>query len=250
MLLGALEDAADPEQAARLLSTLFARTATPGLYARMLAADSWAARRVASLFGSSAFLGEAVAFHPELADRLLFARGIPDPARAKGAVDVELATLRADDTIDADAFVGALRRAKGQVLVEVGLADLAGEMTTRDCTLTLSALADAALEKALAFAERERAGPASLAVIAVGKLGGLEIGYGSDLDLFFVYGDGDEADESFERSVRLAQRVLRLVSAPHGDGPGYEARHASAARPGTTACSSWPKKALRPRTTA
>jgi glutamate-ammonia-ligase adenylyltransferase len=53
----------------------------------------------------------------------------------------------------------------------------------------------------------------------MGKLGGREIGYGSDLDIFFVY-SGNEDDA--ERYVRAAQRVLRLVSMPHGDGPGYE----------------------------
>ena len=54
----------------------------------------------------------------------------------------------------------------------------------------------------------------------MGKLGGREIGYGSDLDLFFVYDDANHEEQ--DRYVRVAQRVMRLVSAPHGDGPGYE----------------------------
>ena len=226
VLLGALVDAADPEQAARLLSTFFARVATPSVYARMLAGDPWATRRMATLFGASAFLGEAVAFHPELADGVLFNRGVPDPTSARRAVENELAALPTDDARDPDAFVGALRRAKGQVLIEVGLADLAGEIEMRDCTLTLSALADATLERAAAFVDAERGGDGrGLAVIAMGKLGGKEIGYGSDLDLFFVYRDATsdaEADDPFERSVRQAQRVLRVLSSPHGEGPGYE----------------------------
>jgi glutamate-ammonia-ligase adenylyltransferase len=228
-LLDALAGAADPEQAARLMSTFFARTATPSVYARTLAADAGhgAARRMANLFGASAFLGEAIAFHPELADGVLFVRAIPDAVRARGAVRAELATLTADESRDPDAFVGALRRAKGQILIEVGLADLAGDLTTRDCTVTLSALADAILEDATGFVERERGGDGSaggLAVIAMGKLGGREIGYGSDLDLFFVYSEqpGARDDEPFERAVRHAQRVLRLLSAPHGEGPGYD----------------------------
>jgi len=227
VLLGALSDAADPEQAARLLATFFARVPTPSVYARALAADPWATRRMASLFGASAFLGEAVVFHPELADGVLFHRGVPDAARARGAVEVELATLSEADARDPDAFVGAERRAKGQVLMEVGLADLAGEIDTRECTLVLSALADAILEKAVAFAQAERGqGASGLAVIAMGKLGGKEIGYGSDLDLFFVYRDGDpdgkEGGDAFERAVHHAQRALRLLSIPHGEGPGYE----------------------------
>src|SRR6185295_673067 len=58
-----------------------------------------------------------------------------------------------------------------------------------------------------------------LLVVAMGKLGGREIGYGSDLDIFFVY-DADE--EEGEKYIRAAQRVLRLVSMPHGAGAGYE----------------------------
>jgi glutamate-ammonia-ligase adenylyltransferase len=221
LLLEALSESADPEQAARLLSTFFLRVPVPSVYARILASDTWGARRIATLFGASAFLGEAVAFHPELADGVLFQRGIPDPGRARGAVKAEIATLSQDEARDPDAFVGALRRAKGQMLMEVGLADLAGELDTRECTLTLSAVADSILEEATAFVGREHgAGSVSLAVIAMGKLGGREIGYGSDLDLFFVY--REEGEDSFERAVKQAQRVLRLLSTPHGDGPGYE----------------------------
>ena len=220
-VLEALAESADPEQAARLLSTFLARVPTPSVYARTFASDPWAMRRMVSLFGASVFLGEAVAFHPELADGVLFQRGVPDPLRARSAVKTELAALRPEDAVDPDAFVGAVRRAKGQVLTLVGLADLAGELETRECTLTLSALADAVLEEAQAFVERERPGAhGGLAVIAMGKLGGREIGYGSDLDLFFVFREGSE--DAFERAVRQAQRVLRILSAPHGDGSGYD----------------------------
>jgi glutamate-ammonia-ligase adenylyltransferase len=60
-----------------------------------------------------------------------------------------------------------------------------------------------------------------LALIAMGKLGGREIGYGSDLDLLFVF-ESPGKDDSHERFARVAQRILRLVGAPHGEGPGYE----------------------------
>ena len=225
VLVEALSDAADPEQAARLMATFFARLGTPSVYARALAEDPRAARALVALFGASAFLGASMVGHPELADRLLFGRGAPSPESARRAIDEELATLGEDAIIDVEDFVGALRRAKGRVTMEVGLADLAGELTTRGCTLVLSALADATLDRATRFAlasiRSKRQG--ALAVIAMGKLGGCEIGYGSDLDLFFVYeaaaGDGDDAAEDF---VRTAQRGMRLVGAPSGDGPGYE----------------------------
>jgi glutamate-ammonia-ligase adenylyltransferase len=226
VLVEALSDAADPEQAARLMATFFARLGTPSVYARALAADPRATRALVGLFGASAFLGASMVGHPELADRLLFGRGAPTPESARRAIDEELAPLGLD--VDVEDFVGALRRAKGRVTMEVGLADLAGELTTRACTLVLSALADATLDRATRFALESpgsrRVG--GLAVVAMGKLGGCEIGYGSDLDLFFVY-DGasaelGEEDEAAEAFVRSAQRVMRLVSTPSGDGPGYE----------------------------
>ena len=68
-----------------------------------------------------------------------------------------------------------------------GTGTLAGELRSRDATLVLSALADATLEHATTRALHERGLSGGLAVIAMGKLGGREIGYGSDLDLLFVY---------------------------------------------------------------
>jgi glutamate-ammonia-ligase adenylyltransferase len=220
-LVDALAEAADPEQSTRLLAAFFSRLTTPGLYVRALADEPRMVRALASLLGASVFLGEALVGHPDLADRVLYARGVPVPEVARAQVDEEVAAL-GDEARDVDAFVGALRRAKRRVTFEVGLADLAGELTTREATHALTALADAMLEQACRFAmqEQERVDARGLALVAMGKLGGREIGYGSDLDLLFVYEDAD--DDAPERFARIAQRVLRLLGAPHGEGPGYD----------------------------
>jgi [glutamine synthetase] adenylyltransferase / [glutamine synthetase]-adenylyl-L-tyrosine phosphorylase len=217
-LVRSLADAADPEQAARFMARFFARLSTPSVYARALSEGPERVQRMANLFGASAFLGEVLVGHPELADRILFGRGLPGAVGAVPAVDEELSALSSDESKDPEAFVGALRRAKRGLLLEVGLADLAEDIGSRECRLTLSALADATIDHATRFAMRERGhDDLPLAVVAMGKLGGREIGYGSDLDLVFVYDDEDG-----EPYVRIAQRVLRLVGAPHGEGPGYE----------------------------
>jgi glutamate-ammonia-ligase adenylyltransferase len=221
LLVDALAEAADPEQATRLLAAFFARLITPGLYVRALADDPRMARALASLLGASVFLGQSLVAHPELADRVLYARGVPSPEFARAEVDEELASL-GEEARDVDAFVGALRRAKRRVTFEVGLADLAGELSTREVAHVLTALADATLEHACRFAMQERQLDVGrgLVVVAMGKLGGREIGYGSDLDVLFVY--EDPADDAAERFARIAQRVLRLLGTPHGEGPGYE----------------------------
>lgn len=227
-LLEALADAADPEQATRLLAAFFTRLQTPGVYARAMADDRQVVRKLVGLFGASAFLGESLVFHPELVESVLFAKGLPTPDRARRHVKDEIAeaTQRAsehDDRDPDDVFVGALRHAKSRIMMEVGLAELSGELVTREATMVLSAVADATLEHATRYALAEKGLEGGLSVVAMGKLGGSEIGYGSDLDIFFLYEPGDDEDGSrSERYIRAAQRVLRLVSAPHGDGPGYE----------------------------
>jgi glutamate-ammonia-ligase adenylyltransferase len=223
-LLEALADAADPEQAARLLGSFFSRLSTPSVYARAMAEDLHLLRRLVGMFGASSFLGEAIVYRPELAESVLFARVTPTPDVARKDVDNEVAQAAPgpDGEVDTEAFVGALRRAKARVTMEVGLAELSGELRTRDATLVLSALADATMEHATRRALAERKLASGLAVIAMGKLGGREIGYGSDLDVFFVYDAAEEDDGLAEKYVRAAQRVLSLVSTPHGDGPGYE----------------------------
>ncbi len=227
-LLEALADAADPEQATRLLAAFFTRLATPSVYARAMADDKQVVRKLVGLFGASAFLGESLVFHPELVESVLFAKGPPTPDRARRHVEDEIAdaTIRANEHEDrdpADVFVGALRHANSRIMMEVGLAELSGELLTREATTVLSALADATLEHATRYALAEKGLTGGLTVVAMGKLGGRAIGYGSDLDIFFLYDPGEDEDGSLsERYVRAAQRVLRLVSAPHGDGPGYE----------------------------
>jgi glutamate-ammonia-ligase adenylyltransferase len=118
-------------------------------------------------------------------------------------------------------LVRGLRVAKQRLMVEVATADLAGTIGTRDATRLLAALADEELQRAVDHVVGQRGG---LAVVAMGKLGGREIGYGSDLDVVFVY-DPDRApdpDEAGAFYARAAGRVIRLISEPHVAGPGYE----------------------------
>ena len=163
-------------------------------------------------------VGSSLVAHPELADSILFAHGTPTEETATRAVADEIAVADPDDV---ESFVGALRRAKRRVTMEVGVCDLAGEIDFREVSKILSALADAEIRAALGYALAERKKePPKMAVLALGKLGGREIGYGSDLDIVFLHEEGD--DEKSETAVRVAQRVLRLLDAPHGEGAGYE----------------------------
>jgi glutamate-ammonia-ligase adenylyltransferase len=215
----------DPEQAARFLRALLARFPSPQPYVVALANDRLALRRLVTALASSAFIGETIEVRPELADIILFGAGaISDPS---AAVDVEIGGQLqqlppgAEAEERRDALVRGLRVAKQRVMIEVATADLAGTIGTREATRVLSALADDILQRAV---EHELGEQSGLAVIAMGKLGGREIGYGSDLDVVFVYDPerAPDADEAAAFFARAAGRVIRLISEPDAGGPGYE----------------------------
>lgn len=225
-VLGAVLDAAAPEQAARYLRAFFARFSQPGVYTRLLGEDRRAALRLVEAFGASVFIGDALTLHPELADALLFTRRTPGPEDARAGVAAAITEARVVEEEPEEALVAALRRAKAKVTIEVGLADLASVIDVRETTRVLSSLADASLEAATRFALGTAEGEPvrGLAVLAMGKLGGREIGYGSDLDVLFLF-DPAAAPPDRDPSTffsRAARRIIRLISTSHAAGPGYE----------------------------
>lgn len=225
-VLDAILESPDPEQAARHLRSFFGHLSSPGPYISVLADDPRMPHIWASVLGASDFVGEAITARPDLADAILFAGGpIID---AVGAVAAELEAFERTTNADVDAyekrdrFVSALRRARRRVMLEVAVADLAGGVGTRDATRVLAGLADEIIDRTVSF--EMQGNPSGLAVIAVGKLGGCDIGYGSDLDVLFVYDPAAApADcDAAEYFIRRAQHVLRLLSEPNPTGPGYE----------------------------
>ena len=219
-MLDAIADAADPEQAARYLRMFFARVRQPGVYVKLLGDDPRAAARLVAALGASAFVGEAVAHTPELGDLVLSSRGGIRPSFAREEVAAQLALAQPSGEHD-EPVVAALRRAKARITVEVALADLAEEIGTREATLTLSALADASLEAAVRHTLGDAEG---LTILALGKLGGRDLGYGSDLDVIFLFDParapaGRDPQEHFAREAR---RIIRLITISHPAGLGYE----------------------------
>ena len=97
--------------------------------------------------------------------------------------------------------------------------DFAGACDFEEVSRLLSALAEAIVRRALGVASRSLRGPApELGVVAMGKLGGREFTYHSDLDLIFLYGGGVEAVPG---ASRMVQRLISYVSTMTGAGFAY-----------------------------
>jgi glutamate-ammonia-ligase adenylyltransferase len=230
-LLEEIEATADPARALRFTADFFARLR--GWDYQGLLEERGALRRFVSLFGTSDALASAVVGHPEDLDVLLQSGA---PALAEIAALHRAISL--DPLPEPEALVAAARAIKRQLTLRIGLSWNSGELALGEALVLLSALAREQTALALAFSEREHfarfgtparqdGGAASLVVVALGKLGTGELGWGSDLDLVFLYDEGGETAgprpiEHRELFTRVAQRTLRLLAQPDVEGPGYE----------------------------
>ncbi|OMT67064.1 bifunctional [glutamate--ammonia ligase]-adenylyl-L-tyrosine phosphorylase/[glutamate--ammonia-ligase] adenylyltransferase [Burkholderia pseudomallei] len=183
----------------------------------------------------SHYLARAAAARPALAERIA-ARAAAPVTRA--ALDARLDELLAQggQPPSEDALKKALRQLRGEAFGAVAERDLAGRADVAEVTGTMTDLAEAAIQRALALlaAELEAQygeprGPSgerlALGVVGMGKLGGRELNVSSDIDLIFVYeDDGETAGGArgpisvHEFFTRLGRRLIGVLSEATADG--------------------------------
>ena len=153
----------------------------------------------------------------ELADeRLLHSRF--DATEYIGDLEARHQAWERSGQADEESLLDTLRRAHHAEVFRTLVRDVEGHITVEQSADDLSALADATLDCALRWAwlhlkQRHRPEP-RFAVIAYGKLGGKELGYGGDLDVVFLYDDDDErASEAYGAFVRKFIGWLTLPTA-------------------------------------
>ncbi|PTT79026.1 bifunctional [glutamate--ammonia ligase]-adenylyl-L-tyrosine phosphorylase/[glutamate--ammonia-ligase] adenylyltransferase [Pelomonas sp. HMWF004] len=153
----------------------------------------------------------------ELADPLLLQARFDREAFIADLRDREQGWARSGEA-DEEALLDTLRRAHHAEVFRTLVRDVEGCITVEQVADDLSLLADAVLQIAISWAwarfkQRHREQP-RLAVIAYGKLGGKELGYGGDLDVVFVFDDVDEnAAEIYGAFVRRLITWLTLRTA-------------------------------------
>jgi [glutamine synthetase] adenylyltransferase / [glutamine synthetase]-adenylyl-L-tyrosine phosphorylase len=186
-----------------------------------------------AVFAASRFVEEAANREPDLLPGLAASGALARP-RAPGEIgELASAIVAADEA----GFMDALRRLRRHELVRIAWRDLTGAATLGETLAETSALADAAIATALAFANRALAprygqprsasGEAQeLLVIGMGKLGGGELNFSSDVDLVFLFPepgetDGARAVTNEEYFTRLGQLLIRLLDARTSEGFVY-----------------------------
>ena len=232
-LLHAATRSPQPDAALRrvlgLLQSILRRTS----YLALLDEQPSALNRLVNVLARSALLSERLVAFPLLLDELLDTRVAGPMPEAQEMQDACAAALAIDDP---EAALRALNEVRLALSFRMALAFHDGRQRAVDCTLQLAQLADAVvvtvLEMAradLVHAHGEVAG-GRFGIIGYGSLGGEELGFGSDLDLVFLYdhpGDIEESDgkrplESGRWFARLAQKVMALLAAVTAAGRLYD----------------------------
>ena len=231
-LLQAAALSSQPDASLRRLLPLLHMLLKRASYLALLDEQPAALQRLVDALARSALLGERLAAHPLLLDELLDRRvagGLPD----RDAIQAEcMAALREGD---AEASLHALNEVRQALSFRIALALLDARCDAQDCAQRLAWLADAVVACVLRIATDEMHAAhggiidARFAVLGYGSLGGEELGFGSDLDLVFLYdaagdaiSDGARAMDAPRWFARLGQKIVALLGAGTGAGRLFE----------------------------
>ncbi|WP_280758981.1 bifunctional [glutamine synthetase] adenylyltransferase/[glutamine synthetase]-adenylyl-L-tyrosine phosphorylase [Prescottella agglutinans] len=226
-LLEWLGDTPDPDAGLLAYRRLSDALVDATWFLRLLRDEAAVAQRLMTVLGSSAYIPDLLIKAPDVIR--LFADGpsgprLLEPQPQDVARGILSSSARYVDPVRA---VGAARSLRRYELARVASADILGMLDVPQVCRALSSVWAAVLNAALAAviraseAESGEPAPATFAVIGMGRLGGGELGYGSDADVLFVCDPRDGVDET--RAVKWANligdRVRTLLGAPSTDPP-------------------------------
>jgi len=222
VMLGWFADGPDPD--AGLLGfrqVSDALGATPW-YLRLLRDESLAAERLAFVMSASRYATDLLLRAPESV-RMLADDDELRPRTLEALESEALALVqRQDDAVTAVAAVRGLRRRE---LFRIAVADLLGVISVGEVGPALSNVAVATVQAALLAARRtvvaENAELTELSVVTMGRFGGRELGFASDLDVMFVHDPKPGADDTAagRQAMAIAEELRRLLMSPSSDPP-------------------------------
>ncbi len=232
-LLGAVGRSHEPDATLARIATLVESIARRSVYFSLLVENPMALTQLVKLCGASAWIANWITQHPILLDELIDPASLyalPDPAPMRAELRARLAACPADLELQME----VLREFHHGHVLRVAAADIGAGLKEEEVSVQLAQIADCVLAETLLLAEAdligrhgrpgcpdgERPDGPGFAIIAYGKLGSRELGYGSDLDMVFLY-DGCRGEGTTEgvRPVanevfftRLGQRLIHIVT--------------------------------------
>jgi len=214
------------------------------VYVALLIEQPQARRQLVRLVHGSPWIAQLLTQHPILLDELIDPETLYAPPD-KAELSRELGELLAKCPDDEERSLDELRRFKQLATLRVAAADVVGALpvmrVSDQLTWIAEVILEAVYERTRAQVERRHGRPRALdasgepftpglAIIGYGKLGGIELGYGSDLDLVFLHDSTDreavtDGVKSIDNSLffaRLAQKIIHTLSIRTPAGVLYE----------------------------
>lgn len=229
----------DPDMALANLERFLCAIGPRSSFYALLAENRQILKLLVSLFGMSQFLSKIFISHPELLDSMV-ARTSASYFKERHEMAAELASLLCE-AADFEERLDALRRYRHEEFLRVGMNDIYGKLGQSEIATQLTWLADVCLAAAHEMAEAElarfgrptcldldgRQREANLAIIGLGKMGGLELQYHSDLDIIYVYDrqgttDGARQITNHEYFAKLGQKIISILTTQTREGHVYK----------------------------
>ena len=240
-VIATLQDVSNPDDTLQRLLTLFSAVAGRNVYLALLAENPVALAQLIKLSSSSPWIGDYLALYPILFDELLDAHSLYEPlCKADLLLQLDF-TLQRVDCDDLEALMIALRQFKQVNVLRIAAADIMDVIPLMVVSDYLTYLAESIVETVLkhawkALVEKHGYPPecddenTRFAILGFGKFGGIELGYGSDLDMVFLYDcadinaltNGEKPIPSSQFYVRLGQKIRHILDTKLLAGELYE----------------------------
>ncbi|MCU7914678.1 MAG: bifunctional [glutamate--ammonia ligase]-adenylyl-L-tyrosine phosphorylase/[glutamate--ammonia-ligase] adenylyltransferase [Candidatus Thiodiazotropha sp. (ex Gloverina cf. vestifex)] len=220
-----------------LLEAVVQRTA----YIALLVENPMVLSQLVKLMGVSPWIANLLSRHPILLDELLDPRRLYSPLKRDGLISDLADQLSRIDEDDLENQMERLRQFAQSNMLRVAAADITGQIPLMVVSDYLTWIAESAVEQVIRLAYREMArrhghppdlapDETGFAVVGYGKLGGIELGYSSDLDMVFLHGcpnrntmtDGAKPVSVDVFYARMAQRIIHLMTTRTPSGILYE----------------------------
>jgi len=243
LMLGAVAAVAQPTETLVRLIVLVEGIARRSAYLALLVENPMALSQLVKLCAASPWIAAHLARYPLLLDELLDPRTLYVPLgreKLKATLEDALAKVAGDEEQEME----ALRHFKQANVLRVAAADVSGVYPLMQVSDHLTEIAEVLTEKSLNLSYNHlvkrhgrpqglvesQCGESGFIVIAYGKMGGIELGYGSDLDVVFLHsnegvGKSTNGPKSVDNTMffaRLGQRLIHTMTAHTPAGVLYD----------------------------
>ena len=228
VLLGWFADAAEPDAGLLAFRQVSEALGETPWFLRLLRDETKAAERIAYVLASSRYAAGLLLRAPEAV--AIFADDAELVPRGAAALRSEMMAAAKRHETDAEAAAVAVRSVRRRELLRVAAANVLGLIGLAETGEALTAITTASLDAVLAAAiakieaELREPLPTRFAVIAMGRYGGHEMGFGSDADVIFVHDPHPGLDAEGDRKASDAGQAVgvelrRLLQIPAPDPP-------------------------------